>query len=371
MTQLHGPRSGDLVRARRRHHLPAGPPARRLHPDRGLLDGRGAPGRLPLGDEGQGARRADHPRRPALLAHEPARRPARADPRGHRHRVPRRPDPPRARDGVVLPRLRRQLHERLDDHQRALPGRRGPRRRLLRLRPGDRDVRPLDVDVRGRRDAPRAAGVREHATQAFEEHDRRRHARRRGAARRHARSTRAASSRSCAGTSAATRPRWSSASAASRRRTSTRSPTRWSRTPGRERTTAFCYARRLDAAHRGRADDPHRGDPPAPARQHRPARRRDPGAARPRVDPGLDRHPDALRPAARATCTCRTPREEELDLERYIATGGADRGWWSYFDTYIVSLLKAWFGDAATAGQRLRLLGHCRGSPATTRISRR
>ena len=58
MTLLHGPRSGDLVRARRRHHVPAGPPARRLHPDRGLVDGRGAPGRLPLGDEGQGARRA-------------------------------------------------------------------------------------------------------------------------------------------------------------------------------------------------------------------------------------------------------------------------------------------------------------------------
>ena len=25
------------------------------------------------------------------------------------------------------------------------------------------------------------------------------------------------------------------------------------------------------------------------------------------------------------------------------------RGWWSHFDNYIVSLLKAWFGDAATA----------------------
>ena len=41
--------------------------------------------------------------------------------------------------------------------------------------------------------------------------------------------------------------------------------------------------------------------------------------------------------------------DEELDLKRYIATGGADRGWWSFFDVYIVSLLKAWFGDAATA----------------------
>ena len=48
-------------------------------------------------------------------------------------------------------------------------------------------------------------------------------------------------------------------------------------------------------------------------------------------------------------------REGELTLEDYIATGGADRGWWSHFDEYIVSLLKAWFGDAATDGERLRL----------------
>jgi formate dehydrogenase major subunit len=40
--------------------------------------------------------------------------------------------------------------------------------------------------------------------------------------------------------------------------------------------------------------------------------------------------------------------ERELDLERYIAKDRADRGWWSNFDSYIVSLLKAWFGDAAT-----------------------
>ena len=53
----------------------------------------------------------------------------------------------------------------------------------------------------------------------------------------------------------------------------------------------------MDAAQRGRADDPHGGHPPAPAREHRPPRGRDPRAARPRVDPGLDGHPDALRPA--------------------------------------------------------------------------
>jgi formate dehydrogenase major subunit len=40
--------------------------------------------------------------------------------------------------------------------------------------------------------------------------------------------------------------------------------------------------------------------------------------------------------------------EEELTLERYIATGGADKGWWSHFPAYVVSLLKAWWGDAAT-----------------------
>jgi formate dehydrogenase major subunit len=41
-------------------------------------------------------------------------------------------------------------------------------------------------------------------------------------------------------------------------------------------------------------------------------------------------------------------REGHLTLEDYIDNGGADRGWWSFFDTYIISLLKAWFGDSAT-----------------------
>jgi formate dehydrogenase major subunit len=42
-------------------------------------------------------------------------------------------------------------------------------------------------------------------------------------------------------------------------------------------------------------------------------------------------------------------REEELTLTEYMESGRADRGWWSFFDVYVVSLLKAWFGDAATA----------------------
>jgi formate dehydrogenase major subunit len=41
-------------------------------------------------------------------------------------------------------------------------------------------------------------------------------------------------------------------------------------------------------------------------------------------------------------------REDELTLRSYVETGGASRGWWSNFDKYIVSLLKAWFGEAAT-----------------------
>jgi formate dehydrogenase major subunit len=39
---------------------------------------------------------------------------------------------------------------------------------------------------------------------------------------------------------------------------------------------------------------------------------------------------------------------EEQSLSDYTETSGADRGWWSNFDKYIVSLLKSWFGDAAT-----------------------
>ncbi len=41
-------------------------------------------------------------------------------------------------------------------------------------------------------------------------------------------------------------------------------------------------------------------------------------------------------------------REKELTVADYVASNGAERGWWSNFDKYIVSLLKAYFGDAAT-----------------------
>jgi formate dehydrogenase major subunit len=40
--------------------------------------------------------------------------------------------------------------------------------------------------------------------------------------------------------------------------------------------------------------------------------------------------------------------EKHLTLEAYTKRNEAERGWWSYFPAYIVSFLKAWFGDAAT-----------------------
>ena len=42
-------------------------------------------------------------------------------------------------------------------------------------------------------------------------------------------------------------------------------------------------------------------------------------------------------------------REEAQTLADYCARGSGRRGWWVHFPKYIVSLLKAWFGDAATA----------------------
>ena len=40
--------------------------------------------------------------------------------------------------------------------------------------------------------------------------------------------------------------------------------------------------------------------------------------------------------------------EEEPSLADYVKAGGKERGWWAFYETYFVSLLKAWFGDAAT-----------------------
>jgi formate dehydrogenase major subunit len=41
-------------------------------------------------------------------------------------------------------------------------------------------------------------------------------------------------------------------------------------------------------------------------------------------------------------------QEGELTLAEYLVAGIPDKGWWSNFENYAISLLKAWFGDAAT-----------------------
>ncbi len=150
MTLLHGPRSGDLLRSRWGDDVPAGPPERGLHRDPGVQHGRVPPGRLPLGDGGQGARRDDHPRRSALHPHQRRGRPPRADPRRQRHRVPRRAGPPRPGERTLLPGVRRRLHQRPRHRRRGLPRHRGPRRPVQRLGPGDAAVRPRLLAVRGR-----------------------------------------------------------------------------------------------------------------------------------------------------------------------------------------------------------------------------
>jgi formate dehydrogenase major subunit len=43
------------------------------------------------------------------------------------------------------------------------------------------------------------------------------------------------------------------------------------------------------------------------------------------------------------------PRASNADLAAYLAANGTDRGYWAHIDAYMVSLLKAWWGDAASA----------------------
>ena len=105
---------------------------------------------------------------------------------------------------------------------------------------------------------------------------------------------------------------------------------------------------RLDPAHHRRAEHPRRLDPAAAARQHRPAGRRHHGAARPRQHPGLQRHPDAVRPAARLPPDAARPRPRgprPLPRGRDVARRASGRN----MPAYLVSLLKAYWGDAATA----------------------
>ena len=117
---------------------------------------------------------------------------------------------------------------------------------------------------------------------------------------------------------------------------------------GRDRTTAWVYS--VGWTHHSVGVQYIRGAAiiQLSAGQHGAPRRRDHGAARPRQHPGLHGHPDAVQPAARLPADAQGRRARHLDdylatisspTERLLGRGRA----------YTVSLLKAYWGDAATA----------------------
>ena len=125
-------------------------------------------------------------------------------------------------------------------------------------------------------------------------------------------------------TSRATRRRWSRACAASRAIASSTSPiaTRRARVRIARRPSATPWA---DAALGRRADHSRRRDSAAAARQRRTAGRRHARAARPRLDSGIDRHPDAVRPAARLSADARVRARDRRRSPLHRAESHADR----------------------------------------------
>ena len=153
---LDGRGSRDLVRARRGDDLPAGPAELRLHRHRGVEHGGGPPGRLPVGDGGEGARRHGHPRRSPLHPDQRRCRPPRPDPRRDRHRLPRRASSTtswRTTSGSTSTWLDYTNASTIVDER--VRRHRGPRRALLWLRRGEPPLRHRLVAVRGRPGRPR------------------------------------------------------------------------------------------------------------------------------------------------------------------------------------------------------------------------
>ncbi len=135
---------------------------------------------------------------------------------------------------------------------------------------------------------------------------------------------------------------------------------------GRDRTRFHRLRGRLDTAHDRRADDPYRGHSATAARQRRSARRRHHGDAGHSTIQGstdiatlYDALPGYLpQPAA---------DEEHETLDSYVEHEGMQTGYWANFRKFIVSLLKAWYGDAAKPENDFRFPGGCRGSMPITR----
>ena len=270
---------------------------------------------LPVGDGGQGARREGHPRRPAVHP----------DQRAGGHATCRcAPGTDIAFLGGVINYV---LQNELDfrDYVVAYTNAAIDRQRRRTSTPRtSTGCSPASTPRRRTYDPTswQYAGQEQDGDAARQDHeiaagDRQRAAARdrtapsvagRPAARRDAAAPAAASTRSSSGTTPATPRRWSSRPAASPPRRSSRCAQAWTENSRPRPHHRAGLQRRLDPAQRRRAVHPHRRDPPAAAGQHGPPGRRHHGAARARQHPGLDRHPDAVQPAARLPADAATRR---------------------------------------------------------------
>ncbi len=365
-----GPRSGAAAPPRFLQDLPE----RRLHPRSRAPTW---PRRTRSGSAGP-CRRVSAARRSSTSIRASARtsaigRPARADPRRHRHRLPRRADPPRAGDRVLLQGVRPRTtptRRRSSTRSSRTPRTSAASSRASTPRPGTYD--PHDAGCYEGGEVAAAAGGREHATQAFDEQDRRRACStgriERDETLQHPRCVFQLLKRHFARYTPEMVERRSAASRAEQFHEVAETLIANS---GRERTTALCYAVGWTQHIARRADHPRRRDPAAAAGQHRPPRRRRSwrcaatrrSRARRDIPTLYDLLPGYLHmPHA---------REEELTLEAYLDTGGA--GTRLVVELRQVHRLAA-EGLVRRRGDRRRTTTGsrtCRRSPATTRTSRR
>ena len=303
---------------------------------------------------------------------------------GTRHRLPRRADQLRPDARAVVQGIRAGVHERRDDHRGGVPGHRGPGRHLQRLR---RRRAATTTPAKGAgatrarhgRDGKRteSRARRPDGRPAAKTGGRPRHARLRPDGRGGQRTA----SRARHPTDAPGRR------SAATRRCSTRAASfqilkkhfaRYTPEVGRRGLRLHARggrARRRAALRRTPgASGPARSSTPSAGRSTRPACRSSappascsccwatsagPAAASWRCAgtasiQGSHRHPDALRPAARLPAAAgrrRAPREARRATS---STRGCPTGYWANIKKFIVSLLKAWYGDAATAENDFR-----------------
>ena len=172
------------------------------------------------------------------------------------------------------------------------------------------------------------------------------------------------------GTSPATRPRWSRRSAASRASSSSRWPRRCATTRAASARRALCYAVGWTQHTVGVQNIRTAailqlllGNIGRPGRRHH-------GPARARVDPGLDRHPDALRPPARLPADA-ARRGATTTLDDYVEQQHAAGRLLGQLARLHRLAAEGVVGRRGDRGERLRLRPPAAHRPATTPTTRR